>query len=45
MLICERDEARPDDLDTTQEDHLLDALRYRLLQVPRTLKTKKVIGL
>jgi hypothetical protein len=44
LPLLERDPGRPDDIDTTGEDHLADALSYRLLQVPRTLKTKKVIG-
>tara|TARA_Y100000310_G_scaffold218384_1_gene219657 strand:- start:4597 stop:5976 length:1380 start_codon:yes stop_codon:yes gene_type:complete len=45
LLLVERDKVRFEDVDTTQEDHLLDAGRYFCLQVPRTLKTKKVIGL
>ena len=44
MLQCERDKGKPDDLDTNSEDHLLDALRYRILQVPRRMTTKKVLG-
>ena len=44
MMLCERDKGRPDDLDTNSEDHLLDALRYRILEIPKTMKTTKVIG-
>jgi hypothetical protein len=39
-MIC--DEKRPEDLDTTLEDHVLDALRYNLshIQAPERVKKK-----
>ena len=45
LPLLERDTARPDDIQSTGvEDHGADVLRYLALQIPRTLKTKKVIG-
>ena len=43
--LCERDGSRPDDLDTTAEDHHLDQLRYHVLDKPKTVKATRVVGL
>lgn len=36
------DERRPEDLDTTNEDHAVDALRYGIMSNPRVTKSRKM---
>ena len=40
-----RDDKKPEDIDSNAEDHLLDALRYRLLAKKKITKAKRIIGL
>ncbi len=40
----QRDDRHIEDVDTNGEDHIWDALRYRLLKASRTVKFKRVIG-
>jgi hypothetical protein len=44
LPLAERDKGKPDDVNTHCEDHLLDTLRYKILQVPKKVTTQKVIG-
>ena len=39
-----RDEKKVDDVDTDSEDHLADALRYKVLQLSRQVRITKVTG-
>lgn len=40
----ERDKNDPEDIDSSQEDHIWDIVRYRLLKAERSVIKKKVIG-
>jgi len=44
LPLAERDKGNPDDIDSHIEDHLLDTLRYKILEIPRKITTQKVIG-
>ena len=43
--VVPRDDRNPEDIDTDAEDHILDAVRYRLLAKKSIVKTGRVRGL
>jgi hypothetical protein len=43
LPIMQYDKTKPEDLDTTQEDHLLDVLRYICMARPITVDIKEAI--
>lgn len=44
LPTLQRDEHLPDDIDTKQEDHSADALRYRLTHIDTTRRSRDFIG-
>jgi len=45
LPMMQRDDKKVEDIDTQLEDHLLDILRYKVLQMNRTVRLRPVIGL
>jgi len=45
MPMMQRDDKKVEDIDTRLEDHLMDVLRYKVLQLNQTVQLTRVIGL